>query len=437
MRARKRLAALISIAGVGIALPLAGAAPAQAAAPTTACNTMYSAQITFWAMTCSRPGQPVIGGFATWRNIPITYDQVSTTATVQTANYLRVTPNTDGNEFGRNIEVGLYAEKTGKTTMKYGPRWTELGKNGGHTKAITAGVNPTKQDKRNHTYMLVRQATGNQWDVLYDFNTVGSTTDQLKVIGGATNRVDVGLEVTGPQYTNVPSIANRMQFMDGNKSWHQVATKNVAKVLSLPACSSTNKPPYCFTSKLTDTTTFTQWSASKPRKPTPSVAVTRASAVPSSWASLRQAEGIPAVLNGVDQNALSSCLDRDPDSCLQTVPGLAECVRTAHVCNAVALEAKPQAMASRAAGDAPSAASLRERAAHSFAVDPRHVDLARSSAAGEQSVGAKSEPTWTVSSQQMTPGLEHDHRRYRGFTAVYSARTGQLLEACWGGMCRS
>ncbi|MFD8726120.1 hypothetical protein ACFV2H_51510 [Streptomyces sp. NPDC059629] len=47
-------------------------------------------------MTCSRPGQPVIGGFATWRNVPITYDQVSTDVTVQTANYLRVTPNTDG-----------------------------------------------------------------------------------------------------------------------------------------------------------------------------------------------------------------------------------------------------------------------------------------------------------------------------------------------------
>ncbi|MDO0927244.1 hypothetical protein QQY24_18155 [Streptomyces sp. TG1A-8] len=243
---------------MGIALPLTGAAPAQAVAPKTACNTMYSAQITFWAMTCARPGEPMIGGFATWRNVPITYDQVSTSATVQTSNYLRLTPNTSSSEFGRNIEIGLYAEKTGKTTMTYGPRWTELGANGGRTKAITAGVNPTKQDKRNHTYMLVRKASGNQWDVLYDFNTVGSTTDQLKVVGGNTNRIDVGLEVTGPQYTNVPDISSRMQFMDGNKSWHQVATKDVAKVLSLATCSSTKKPPYCFKSKLTDNTNFTQ-----------------------------------------------------------------------------------------------------------------------------------------------------------------------------------
>ncbi|MEU5094504.1 hypothetical protein [Streptomyces sp. NPDC020996] len=398
---------------------------------------MYSAQITFWAMTCSRPGQPTIGGFATWRNVPIAYDQISTNATVQTSNYLRLTPNTQGNEFGRNIEIGLYAEKTGKTTMKYGPRWTELGKNGGRTKAITAGVNPTKQDKRNHTYMLVRQATGNQWDVLYDFNTVGSTTDQLKVVGGNTNRIDVGLEVTGPQYTNVPDIASRMQFMDGNKSWHQVATKNVAKVLSLPTCSSTNKPPYCFKSKLTDNTDFTQWTASKPRKPAPSVTPTRAAAGLSSWASLRQSEGIPADVNGVDQNALSACLDRDPDSCLQKVPGLAECVRTADVCNAIARHAKPQATTARADDDAPSATSLRERAARSFAVDPQQISLTRSSTTDERALSSGSEATWTVTSRQMTTGLEHDHRLYRGFTAVYSARTGQLLEACWGQMCPS
>ncbi|MEU9573344.1 hypothetical protein AB0D62_26425 [Streptomyces massasporeus] len=44
------------------------------------------------------------------------------------------------------------------------------------------------------------------------------------MIGGNTNRVDVGLEVTGPKYINVPSIANHMQFMTGNKAWQQVAT---------------------------------------------------------------------------------------------------------------------------------------------------------------------------------------------------------------------
>ncbi|MDN3025728.1 hypothetical protein [Streptomyces sp. S.PB5] len=87
----------------------------------------------------------------------------------------------------------------------------------------------------------------------------------------------------------------------------------------------------------------------------------------------------------------------------------------------------------------PSAASLRERAARSFAVDPQKISVTQSSASGERSLStaAQSETTRTVTSRRMTagPGREK-HRSYRGFTAVYSARTGQLLEACWGAMCR-
>ncbi|MFD8721265.1 hypothetical protein ACFV2H_25585 [Streptomyces sp. NPDC059629] len=52
-------------------------------------------------------------------------------------------------------------------------------------------------------------------------------------------------------------------------------------------------------------------------------------------------------------------------------------------------------MADRASGDAPSAASLRERAARSFAVDPRHLDLAPSSTTGAAppSTAATSSPS--------------------------------------------
>ncbi|MFG2310079.1 hypothetical protein ACGFS9_15605 [Streptomyces sp. NPDC048566] len=114
--------------------------------------------------------------------------------------------------------------------------------------------------------MTVRQASGDQWDVLYDFNKVGSTTKQLNVIGGNTSRIDIGLEVTGPKYVDVPSFANRLQFMTGNKVWQQVATANVAKSVTLPACSTSHKPPTCFTTKLTDNSKFTQWSVSKPRR---------------------------------------------------------------------------------------------------------------------------------------------------------------------------
>ncbi|MFJ2162774.1 MULTISPECIES: hypothetical protein [unclassified Streptomyces] len=258
-RSRERFLASAS-AGVAALTVLSTAPQAHASAPAEACSLLYSARVTYWGMTCGQPGEPTIGSFATWRNVPITFDQVHTgSATVQVGNYLRVSPNTSGNPLAApNVEIGLYAEKTGRTTHTYGPRWTEMTTSGGRTTAIRAGVNPTKADKRNHTYMTVRQDSGNQWDILYDFNKVGSTTKQLKVVGGNTNRVDVGLEVSGPKYVDVPSIADRMQFMTGNKVWQQVATGNVAKSVTLPACSTTHKPPSCFTTKVTDSSKFTE-----------------------------------------------------------------------------------------------------------------------------------------------------------------------------------
>ncbi|WP_318275430.1 hypothetical protein [Streptomyces pharetrae] len=391
-------------------------------------------------MTCSQPGEPMIGGFATWRNVPITFDQSDTgSATVQVANYLRVSPNTSSSPLAPNIEIGLYAEKTGNTTHTYGPRWSEVTTSGGRTTAIKAGVNPNKPDKRNHTYMTVRQDSGNQWDVLYDFNKVGSTTKQLKVVGGSTNRIDVGLEVTGPKFVNVPSIANRMQFMTGNKVWQQVATGNVAKSVTLPVCSSSHKPPNCFTTKLTDSSKFTQWSVSKPRRETSAVSAAAALQPAPTRSADTTPAGVPATFNGVDQQTLQSCLENDPDNCLATVPGLSECVVTVRLCNAAALSVGgPSEDATTGTGV--SAADIRAQAAAAFDVPSDTVAL--EPPAGPAALKAQpphaassSGSAWTVSSTSPTPGLQHTDRRYKGFTARYSARTGELLQACWGDLC--
>jgi hypothetical protein len=391
-------------------------------------------------MTCSQPGEPMIGGFATWRNVPITFDQSDTgSATVQVANYLRVSPNTSSSPLAPNIEIGLYAEKTGKTTHTYGPRWSELTTSGGRTTAIKAGVNPNKPDKRNHTYMTVRQDSGNQWDVLYDFNKVGSTTKQLKVLGGNTNRIDIGLEVMGPKYINVPSIANRMQFMTGNKVWQQVATGNVAKSVTLPVCSSSHKPPNCFTTKLTDSSKFTQWSVSKPRRETSAVSAPAAlQSAPPRSADAAPA-GLPSTFNGVDQQALQSCLENDPDNCLATVPGLSECVVTVRSCNAAALSAggPPE---ETTPGTGVTAADIRAQASAAFDVPSDTVAVEPPAGPGALKAqpphaASSSDAAWTVSSTSPTPGLQHTDRRYEGFTARYSARTGELLEACWGDLC--
>lgn len=423
----RRLA--LACAGATVLTVIGGAAPASASAPNQACSLLYSARITFWAMTCSEPGEPMIGAFATSRNVPFVFDHADTgSETVQVSNYLRVTPNTSSRPDGPNIELGLYAQKTGRTTNSYGPRWTELTNSGGRTKAITAGVDPNKPNKRNHTYMTVRQDQGNQWDVLYDFNKVGSTTSQLKVLGGATNRIDVGLEVTGPQYIDVPPISNRMQYMTGNKVWERVATRNVAKSVTLPGCGSSSRPPNCFTTRLTDGTSFTQWTVSKPRQHAvapvaPAVADT----------------SLPATFNGVDQQALQSCMDNDPDTCLTSVPGLSECVTTARICNAAALQDNSTADDTMTNADV-TAADIRDQAATAFDVPasdltvappvlPAGPKLSRSETSGS------SDGAWAVTSTHSTPGLQQTDQRFDGFTARYSARTGTLLEACWGDLC--
>ncbi|MYU24326.1 hypothetical protein GTY84_21525 [Streptomyces sp. SID8352] len=383
----------------------------------------------------------MIGDFATWRNMPITFDQTDTgSAAVQVANYLRVSPNTSSGPLAPSIELGLYAEKTGRTTSAYGPRWSELTTSGGRTQAIKAGVNPTKPDKRNHTYMTVRQDSGNQWDVLYDFNKVGSTTKQLKVTSGNTNRVDIGLEVTGPKYVDVPSIANRMQFMTGNKVWQQTATANVAKSITLPACSTSHKPPTCFTTKLTDNSKFTQWTASKPRRQAAAMNSPTTLTAPAVSPAATRAQSLPATFNGVDQRALHSCMENNPDSCLATVPGLSECVVTVRMCNAAALSSRESST-----GTGPdagvSAAVVRERAAAAFNVpadslsvrptaSPAGALKARFRAAADSDDGS-----WTVTSAGPTSGLQHTDRRFDGFTARYSTHTGALLEACWGDLC--
>ncbi|MER7043691.1 hypothetical protein [Streptomyces jumonjinensis] len=426
----------LAVATAAVTLsPLVASQQAQAAPPKEACGLVYGGNIVSYAMTCSQPGQPMIGGFATWRNVPVTFDAVNTAGkTVQVSNYLRLTPNTEASPFENNIEIGLYAEKTGRTTQSYGPRWTEMGSTGGKTKAITAGVNPTKPDRRNHTYMLLRKDTGDQWDVLYDFNTVGSTKEQLKVPRGIPNRIDIGVEMMGGRYIKLPEIANRMQFMDENRTWLRVLTKNTAKVVTLPACSATVKPPNCFKTKLTDKKSFAQWSVSKPRTATTAAPTGQAPAgTGTAWGT---GVRVPAVLNGVDQAALQSCLGQDPEACLSSVPGLAECVRTIGVCNAAGLTQRPQQQARPTAASpvpAEPAESIRQRAATAFGVSEGQVAVTSGPAARQLS--AVDGGTWVARSSATTAGLERRGLRFEGFQATYAASTGQLLEACWGRLC--
>ncbi|MGA5135218.1 hypothetical protein ACPCTO_36125 [Streptomyces olivoreticuli] len=406
------------------------------------------ARIVFWGVACAQPGQPVIGAFATWRNVPIEFAKVDTpNTTVHAMNHLVMVPNTEGGMFANHVEVGLYAEKTGPTTSIYGPQWMEQGNDGGKVRAIAQGTDPAKPDGTNHTYMLLRQPSGDQWDVLYDFNWVGSTTDQLKVPRGSANRIDIGLEVMGPQHVTVPEIANRVQYMAENKAWYRAATADTAQATTLGICGQTIpftnppekfQPPYCFNAKLTDGSSFTQWTVSKPG---PAWSLASSPAAAAMVGPRKVANLATGTVNGVDQAALARCMANSPDRCLSTVPGLADCVHTAQVCNTAA--AKPRNGISAGAQAKPAdQADIRKRAAASFGVPGQDLRVSSNTGKGissrkllTQTPDSDSTATWSVESSATTRGLENRDLTFRGFRAIYSATTGQLLEACWGQMC--
>ncbi|MFB6445939.1 hypothetical protein, partial [Bacillus velezensis] len=175
---------------------------------------------------------------------------------------------------------------------------------------------------------------------------------------------------------------------------------------------------------------FTEWNVSKPRSTT-----TSAQFGPAAAATSASAQSVPAVFNGVDQRALQTCMEEDPASCLDTVPGLAECVMTQDACNAEALQATDAPAIQRRSEPNVSAAQIRSQAAKAFDVGKSDLTVTAPPTAAASFDATSSETAWTVSSTHTTAGLRpSDGREYEGFQASYSAQ-GDLLQACWGDLC--
>ncbi|MFF0416412.1 hypothetical protein ACFYUY_39025 [Kitasatospora sp. NPDC004745] len=412
---------------------------------------MYSARITQWAMLCANAGQPIRGAFATWRNLPITFDSSNNpNIRVGAANYLTVTP--DISSFA-TVRIGLYAEKTGAQSASYAPHWEEvLSQGGGRETAINVGVGSNLADGRNHSYLLQRQDSGDQWEVFYDFNSVGTTTGQTAVSRASEgNRIDVGLEVNHPEHVDVPVFEDRPQWMDENKIWGRFAPANTATQLGLGKCgeaSPSGTPyaaPYCFTAQQRSNTQplpspagTVSWSVGKPlATPTPVAPATAPSPV---------APGLdrPTVFNGVDQDALHTCLQNTPDACVTTVPGLADCLHTAKQCNAD----QPTTIPRRKGDGVPptqtvdvSVDDLKLRTAGEFGVPVDSVRVSAGTVADDSSgrrAAARWEadtPVWVVTSDAPTRGRQKAGSQGEGLAVAYTQATGELVDACWGPAC--
>lgn len=116
-----------------------------------------------------------------------------------------------------------------------------------------------------------------------------------------------------------------------------------------------------------------------------------------------------------------------------------DCVTTIGVCNATALDSTAALDDTSATEADISASGIRSRAAAAFDVPADQLTPPIPGSARESSLLTAREPaadTSTGTSTTSTPGLAgSQEHRFDGFTARYSARTGTLLEACWGQMC--
>jgi hypothetical protein len=114
-------------------------------------------------------------------------------------------------------------------------------------------------------------------------------------------------------------------------------------------------------------------------------------------------------------------MEEDPAGCLDTVPGLAECVMTQDACNAEALLATDAPATQRRSEPAVSAAQIRSQAAKAFGVGKSDLTVTVPPAAAASFGATSSETAWTVSSTHMTAGLRpSDGREYEGFQASCS-----------------
>ncbi|GAB7184568.1 hypothetical protein ATKI12_6378 [Kitasatospora sp. Ki12] len=322
---------------------------------------------------------------------------------------------------------------------------------GGRETAIDVGSGPSLADGRNHSYLLQRQDDGAQWEVFYDFNSVGTTTGQKPVSRDAHgHRIDVGLEVSHPEHVNVPVVENRPQWMDENKVWARFAPANAATTLGLGKCGDlmpgTTTPytaPYCFTAQQNPQPSGTiSWNVAKPL----TAAVPPAPVAPRGQASSVPAAGRPNVFNGVDQDTLHTCLQNTPDACLTTVPGLAECLRTAGHCNTeqtvASVRRERDDVTSAAPAAEPSFDSLKLRTATEFGVPVSSLKVSAGTV-GDDTSGrrtaarwAADTPLWVITSDAPTHGRQQAGPSSDGLAVAYTQSTGDIVDACWGAACR-
>ncbi|MFB6393547.1 RICIN domain-containing protein [Polymorphospora lycopeni] len=392
---------------------------------------------------------PVSGVMASWRQQPATLNaQATEPQHNRLDNMVAWNPidSSGGDPCCDSVEMGWRAQfdpDLGRTD--YTAYWLEQG---GIVQEYHAIIAPDSQlaNGQMHTWMSLGTSNG-QWDILYDFNPVGTTH---LITGSRTREVEYGLL---PQYDETTALAtpfeNRVQVMDANSLWRRPRLSEIggfaANVCGQPdplalAFGNPNTPPWCFTTSLVPRAVANsvpevdRFVVGKPAVGTLAAPATTVQPQPSA---------MPAFHNGVDQRALAACMATDAAQCIDTVPGLADCVHARKVCNVTSTSAATISGEGRPVTSDKALelahGTLGGRTTTDTALAPAQVttmtinDL--SSRTGTSVPVAGTELVHVVTGTDTVPGLGSRPGTFDGYTLVYQASTGRLLYACLGDDC--
>ncbi|MGK5441561.1 RICIN domain-containing protein [Micromonospora sp. URMC 105] len=410
---------------------------------------------------CVAAGENLQGFMSAWRNESLTvgYQKPEERLLSNTARaYLGIQPidAQGGNSRGGSVEFGWQADGPARYdgSTAYSAYWLENGNGREEYHAVPGtwdgGVDNGSRtaNRQMHTYLLLGTGNAGQWDVLYDYNPVGTTKLQQ---GGRMRTGEVGMYIRNLNLTQLAQpLDYRTQLLTAGGQWRRPTVAETAtgvqKTCGGPPVyedfsdgQGNNQPPYCLALARTTKRDAPQHvEAFHVTKPAVAAATTPATA-PTTAAP-------PAVHNGVDQQRLAACLRTDASRCLTQVPGLHACVAARKVCN---LTGRAAATA-RAAGQpgmtldqARTAATRTVNAAGARGARSAAVPVVAADTVAARDTGVRlpvdvraDEAVHVVTGDGTVRSLGADpSRTYRGWRLVYQASTGVLLHGCLGAGC--
>ncbi|WP_112277021.1 hypothetical protein [Lentzea terrae] len=235
---------------------------------------------------------------------------------------------TDDANMSTSYETGLdvgWGSPTGATT--YRAYWVDY--TGGYS-YHPIGDFANSPDDRPHTFMSLPHCDGcRSTDIFYDFNFAGTTKDG---VNAASHHVVTGWTLESGTYNDITfaRTSNRIQWLTGNKTWTRFTPAEVKTRAPNGDCSIGSHPAYCWrfdTHVARDASgSVAAWDVTKP-------SVRSAKAVPAKDVTAKSVPHRATSRSKVDQDRLQECIANDASQCMDSVPGLRDCVRQRLVCN--------------------------------------------------------------------------------------------------------